>query len=98
MSVQGSYKITVSTPVGLQEGLLTLVTNGGKLSGAIENSRGISEFSDGWVEGDEVRFTAKIHTPVGRVKAEITGRIDGDAFTGAAKLPLGAARIEGVRV
>jgi hypothetical protein len=32
------------------------------------------------------------------MKARVTGVIDGETFTGTAKLPLGVAHIEGTRV
>jgi len=97
MAVPGQYKITVKTPVGVQEGSLTLTINGASLCGRIDNARGSTEFSDGVVNGDEVHFVTKIQTPLGRLKAEISGRVEGDHFTGVAKLPLGVAHIEGVR-
>jgi hypothetical protein len=98
MSVQGTYRIAVKTPLGPQEAKLTLVVEGTALSGAIENVKGRSDFTGGTVSGDAVSFKARISTPIGRVHADIIGRVDGDRFTGSAKLPLGKAEIDGVRV
>ncbi|MDR3514497.1 MAG: hypothetical protein P4M00_01675 [Azospirillaceae bacterium] len=98
MSVAGRYQITVKTPLGPQEATLTLVVDGAALSGTIENVKGRSDFSGGTVAGAEIRFSARISTPIGRVHAEIAGRVDGDRFVGAAKLPLGKAEIAGVRL
>ncbi|ATQ68728.1 MULTISPECIES: hypothetical protein [Methylosinus] len=98
MPVPGTYKITVKTPVGPQEAELVLNVEGATLSGFIKNVKGRSDFSGGAVAGDEVRFSARISTPIGRIRAEIVGRVDGDRFIAAAKLPLGKAEIEGIRI
>ena len=101
MSIQGQYKVTVKTPVGMQEGSLTLVPDGESLSGVLTNPKGDSEFSGGTISGvidSLVVNLKKIRTPMGRLKAHVTGTVEGDTFTGDAKLPLGVAHIEGVRV
>ena len=97
MSVAGRYKVTVNTPIGPQEGALTLKVDGSTLSGTLENPKGTTEFSGGTVTGNAVHFVTKIRTPIGRLKADISGAVDGDRFTGTAKLPLGSAAIDGIR-
>ncbi|MGD8896987.1 MAG: hypothetical protein PVJ73_13200 [Acidobacteriota bacterium] len=95
MSVEGTYQVKVTTPVGEQEGTLTLAVEGHSLCGSLTNPNGSSDFTGGEVKGNEVRFTTKIKTPMGRLKGRVSGRVDGDTFTGMAKLPLGSAQIEG---
>lgn len=97
MKIDGHYKLTLDTPLGKQDGELTLKTQGAALSGTLANSGGSAEFSGGTVEGDEVAFDTRIPTPIGRLKAHVTGSVSGDRFSGKAKLPLGSARIEGIR-
>lgn len=97
MAIAGTYDVTVQTPLGLQVGSLLLRVADGTLSGTLESPKGESEFAGGTVMGNEIQFTARIHTPVGRIKARITGTVDGDKFIGEAKLPLGTAQIEGER-
>jgi len=97
MTVQGHYNVTVHTPFGPQQGALTLEVIGSSLSGRLENPKGASDFSGGTVIGNEVEFTSKIRTPMGRLKAEVFGTVEGDRFTGTGKLPLGTVRIEGQR-
>lgn len=97
MSIQGQYNVTVKTPVGTQEGSLSLTVDGDSLSGVLTNPKGASEFSGGTVSGNEVAFRTKIRTPMGRLPAQVIGRVDGRRFTGTAKLPLGIAHIEGIR-
>jgi carbon-monoxide dehydrogenase large subunit len=97
MSVEGTYQVKVKTPVGEQEGTLTLAVEGQALSGSLTNPRGSSDFTGGEVNGNEVHFTTKIKTPMGRLKGQVTGKVNGDTFTGVARLPLGTAQIEGRR-
>jgi hypothetical protein len=98
MTVAGDYKITLNTPVGPQEGSLSLQVDGMSLSGTIHNAKGATDFDGGTVKGNEVDFKARISTPIGHLKAHVTGTVDGDRFTGSAKLPLGSAQIEGTRI
>lgn len=97
MNIDGDYKLTLKTPVGVQEGSMTLKTDGASLSGTLANDRGTSEFSGGTASGGTVEFETRIPTPIGRMKAHVTGSISGDRFNGDAKLPLGSAHIVGVR-
>lgn len=97
MAVQGTYEISVQTPFGEQQGFLELEVNGTSLNGRLTNPKGTFDIDEGSVTGNEVKFKAKIHTPVGRLKAEVSGSVEGDHFRGVARLPLGEAKIEGVR-
>jgi hypothetical protein len=98
MKIDGNYNLTLDTPVGTQDGSLTLKADGSSLSGTLTNARGSSTFAGGTITGGAVEFDTKIPTPLGRLKAHVTGTVDGDHFSGEAKLPLGSARIEGDRV
>lgn len=98
MNVSGKYKLTLKTPVGSQQGSLTLQADGETLNGSLTNALGGSEFKGGSVKGNTVEFDTKVPTPLGRLKAHVTGKVDGDHFSGDAKLPLGTAHIEGKRI
>ena len=96
-TVAGIYEVKVHTPLEEEEGKLKLAVDGNSLSGELTNKKGITEFKGGTVEGTEVRFNTKIRTPMGRLKAQVTGKVENNTFTGVAKLPLGTAKIEGKR-
>lgn len=98
MSVSGTFAMTLHTPIGEQQGRLVLIERDGALSGTVSNPKGSAEFTGGTVSGGHVEFQAKLPTPLGRVKASVSGDVDGDVFTGTAKIPLGKVGIEGVRV
>ncbi|MEL7833520.1 hypothetical protein [Fodinibius sp. Rm-B-1B1-1] len=97
MQISGKYSVTVDTPMGVQEGSLILKAENGALSGTLTNPKGSFSFSNGTVQGNEIAFTTKIKTPMGRFKAKVSGIIEDDTFEGTAKLPLGSADIKGTR-
>lgn len=97
MSVAGKYQVQVMTPIGLQEGILTLVVEGDLLKGILEYSGGISEITSGIVKGNNFEFTTVLKTPFGPVKALVKGIVEGNRISGAAKLPFGSVQIDGRR-
>lgn len=84
--------------MGVENGTLKLFVSNGLLAGTITNQKGNSEFSGGTVSNNEIQFDTKIKTPLGRLRAKITGTIENDILIGTAKLPLGTAKIEGMKV
>lgn len=97
MSVAGKYSLIIKTPMGEQEGEMTLIIEKNFLRGTLSNSAGSTEFTDGTVNGNELKFNTKIKTPLGRLKAQVTGKVEGNIFSGNAKLPIGTAQITGTR-
>lgn len=97
MSVSGAYRVRVKTPLGVQEGRLILLAEGDLLKGTIESSAGNFEITDGKVRGNVVEFATRIKTPLGFLKATVTGTVDCDRFSGVAKLAVGTAEIDGIR-
>jgi hypothetical protein len=98
MSVSGTFTLTLHTPIGPQEGKMILRADGNDLSGTVVNVKGDSHFTGGTVSGDEIQFVAKLQTPLGRIKARVSGRVEADTFLGVARIPLGEVKIEGRRV
>ena len=98
MSVDGTYNVTVKTPLGPQPGQLVLKSDGATLTGTLRNKLGTFEIEDGTVTGNDVHFFAHVQTPLGKLKAEISGTVEGDSYSGTGKLPLGTVKVEGKRV
>lgn len=98
MNIDGTYSLSIKTPVGEQEGTLVLKVDGETLRGSIKNVKGEVAFDSGTAKEGSVSFHTRIPTPIGKLKAHVTGTIEGQHFSGAAKLPLGTAEIEGDRI
>lgn len=99
MAVSGTYTLTIKTPMGSQDGEMTLRMEENILRGTLRNSAGSSDFTGDIVDGNKVQFNinTKIKTPLGRMKAQVSGTVEGNVFSGSAALPLGIAEIYGVR-
>ena len=98
MAIDGTYNITIHTPMGDQEAKLTLKTDGNILTGTSESAMaGISEIEDGKVNGNELTWTENVKTPMGPLTLNMTVTVDGDRISGEANTPFGPAPFEGSR-
>lgn len=96
MSVNGFYDINIKTPLGEKFATLHLIANGNELSGEFITTK--AQFPiNGTTDGNKVNFKTMISTSMGDVNAEITASVDGDNFTGDAKVLFGKMPIQGNR-
>ena len=97
MSADGSWKCTINSPMGAQEATLTLVTDGGSLSGSMAGAQGTQEFSGGTVDGDNLEWEVQMTSPM-PMTLEISATVDGESISGNVKLgAFGDASFEGTR-
>ena len=83
-NVDGKWACSVSSPMGDQEFVLTVVSNGDRFSGSASGAIGSKDIPDGMVDGDTIAWTMHISKPM---PLTITCRatVDGDALEGTAK-------------
>lgn len=99
MAVDGTYKIEIDTPMGKQEGTLTLKADGDKLSGSMDSMMGKMEFGGGSVKGDAVSWSMNISSPMGDMKLDYTGKVTGDDIAGEVKAGnFGSSPFKGKRI
>ena len=97
MSADGTWNIMMNTPMGAQAGTLSLVTNGGTLTGTMGSPMGTIDLEDGTVDGDNLSWKAKLTQPM-PITLECTAIVNGDAIDGEAKLgAFGTAKFSGTR-
>ena len=97
MAVDGKFNVTIKTPMGAQEGVLTLAADGGALTGNMTGAMGAIDIHDGTVDGDKVAWKANITTPM-PMTLEFDGAVEGDAISGNVKLgAFGNSTFEGKR-
>lgn len=98
MAVDGTWKITVNTPMGPQESTLTLSTASGGLTGSQAAPSGQSaDIMDGEVNGNEVSWKAAITRPMA-MTLHFSGTVEGDNISGSVKLGMfGSSRFSGSR-
>jgi len=85
MAVDGKWNITIKTPMGDQNGTLTLKQDGDALTGSMSGAQGDAPIEDGKVEGDKLTWKSKITTPM-PMTLEFEGLTEGDVISGNVKL------------
>lgn len=97
MSVDGTWNITMQTPLGARTGTITLSTASGGLTGTMSGEAGATEIADGAVDGNTASWKADITDPMA-LTLEFSATVDGDTMTGSVKLGMfGNAPLTGTR-
>ena len=84
MAVDGTWNITVNSPMGAQKSTLTLKTSGGTLTGTAAGAQGSQELQNGKVDGNNVSWDISITTPM-PMTLSFSGAVDGDKISGNVK-------------
>ena len=84
MSVDGTWNITVNSPMGAQPSTLTLAADGATLTGTQSAQGNTQPIANGKVDGDTVTWSNSITTPF-PMTLEFTGKVEGDTLNGTVK-------------
>ena len=96
MSVDGTWKITVTSPMGASPATLTLTSAGDSLTGSMDGAQGVAQIEDGRVDGNKVSWV--ITAAQMGLKINFSGTVDGDRISGKAELgAFGEATFDGTR-
>jgi hypothetical protein len=97
MAVDGTWNITLTTPMGPQQSTMVLEANGSALGGTMTSPMGKITIESGTIDGDTATWTAKISGPMA-MTMECSAEVDGDSINGEAKLgSFGTATFTGSR-
>ena len=97
MSADGTWNTTINTPMGPQNGQLTLSTEGGNLTGKMSGAQGEMDIQDGGIDGDTLTWKADITSPMA-MTLEFTAAVEGEELKGSVKLgAFGNADFTGTR-
>ena len=80
MAVDGTWNITVNSPMGAQKSTLTFKVSGNTFTGTAAGPQGSQEIS-GKVDGNNVSWAFPITTPM-PMTLEFAGAVDGDKISG----------------
>ena len=81
MSVDGTWNMTMTTPLGERKATLTVKSAGGSLIGTLSGEQGSGEIADGKVDGNKLSWKASIQNPM-PLTLEFNGTVDGNAMKG----------------
>ncbi len=96
MSADGTWKTTVNSPMGVQEGTLTITTSGDTFTGKMEGRMGTQDVS-GKVDGANLSWSTQLTQPF-PMTLEFTVAVDGDKMNGNVKAgAFGSSPLTGVR-
>ena len=76
MSADGIWNCKINSPMGSQEGKMTLVTDGESLSGKMEGPQGTQEFEGGSVAGGNLSWKMEMTSPM-PMTLEVSASVDG---------------------
>ena len=97
MSVDGTWNITIRTPMGPQVGVLELGYEDGALIGTMTARGETVALANISVDGADVRWEVRRTRPL-PMTAKFTATVDGDSMAGRAKLgPMGESALIGSR-
>ena len=97
MSVAGTYKLTINTPMGTRTPTLTLKEEGGAVSGTFAGQMGSTDFSGGTAEGNNVKFDVTMSAMGQEFSLSFSGTVDGDSISGSVNTPRGSSEFTGTR-
>ena len=95
--IEGTYELTLNTPMGNIPCKIVLWMEKGKLSGSMEMMGSKSIFYDGKVEENKCIFSGQFNTPMGNINYNILGIVEGDELSIFAETNKGRFKLEGRR-
>ena len=83
MSADGTWNLTMQTPMGERRSTLTLSTAGGTLTGTQQAEGDTTNISEGTVNGSDVSWKVAITNPM-PLTLTFSGTVDGNSLNGNA--------------
>jgi len=97
MAVDGTWNLTMTTPMGERNATLSLKSAGGTLTGTQGAEGNSAEIFDGTVNGEDVAWKVAITNPMPLTLA-FTGKVSGDSIAGEMGIgPMGSFPFTGTR-
>ena len=97
MAVDGTWNISIETPIGTRQATLNIAASGGTLTGTQSADGNTGEIADGKVDGNKVSWKVAITNPM-PMTLEFSGTVDGDKISGNANAgAFGALPFSGTR-
>jgi hypothetical protein len=83
-AVDGSYDVTIKSPMGDQSAVLTVNSDGAAFSGSVVGGLGSMDIANGSVDGNVLTWSMDMVVPM-PMKLDCSATVDGDAISGEVK-------------
>jgi len=83
MSADGTWNLTMETPMGERRSTLTLSTSGGSLTGKQEAEGNTTDIAEGTANGNDLSWKVSITNPM-PLTLTFNGTVDGNTLNGTA--------------
>lgn len=97
MSVAGTWRITMDTPIGAQKFTWDLADTGSGWQGTMNAATGASQLSAVQVAGSNFGCQARVATPLGAVDVVFEGVVTGERIGGTCRTQYGNFQFSGER-
>ena len=98
MTIDGTWNLTLRTPMGDREVTVTLSTDGNDLSGSFESPQGTQTFEGGTASGDEGTWSTMFNGAMGEMQLDFVGAVEGDTIDGTVQFgQFGSGSFSGTR-
>lgn len=96
-AVDGDWNVTIKSPMGDQNAVLTVNSDGGSFSGSMSGGLGSMDIPSGTVDGDTISWSMDMTVPM-PMKLDCTATVNGDSMTGEVKAgAFGSMGLSGTR-
>jgi hypothetical protein len=97
MSADGTWKLSMQTPLGDRKATLTLASAGGALTGKLTGEEGnTTDIYDGKLDGNAASWKADIKSPM-PLTLSFTSTVDGDKISGNVSAAVGSWPFSGTK-
>ena len=93
----GTWTLTIETPMGMSNPVLTIWKSDGGYEGSYESRRGKRAVEDVEVKGQTFSFRMMVSMPMGDFEMTYKGSIDGEKISGTIGNPMGEIAFVGKR-
>lgn len=98
MALDGTWNLTLNTPMGARPVTVTLKSDGNDLSGTFQAPQGNQEFEGGTANGDEGTWSTMFNGAMGEMQLDFVGKADGDTIDGTVQFgAFGSGTFSGTR-
>lgn len=95
--MNGTFKISLKTPMGIKNGAVTLVDKNGVLTGSLRALGNEIPICNGKSSGNTFEFDGVLKTGFGKIEYKVKGTIIGNVLEATAKTKYGLMQIKGTR-